>query len=126
MRNLLTSCLLALATPLATQPQSNLFEIYPAANCTNFTSRGGLGANAGEVLLQVPCSHFVGVGQGDTGSQTSLLGFNYVIQDQNASTPDPYHVVVRSDNHGVPNCAGSGVRSPPQRLPPFADLTLPS
>ena len=70
--------------------------------------------------MQVPCTHFVGIGQSDTGAATQLTGFQYVMQDQNAGTTDLYSVVIRSDNRGVPNCSGSGVRLSvgPLALPP--------
>lgn len=101
---LLLAC--ALGTHAAAQTSTNVFEIY--SGCTNFTSRGSIGANAGEYLLQVRSSHFAGVGHDATGGGTRLAGFRYVTQDQNGVTPETYSMIVRGDQSGSPDCTTAG------------------
>lgn len=105
--------LLPLALPLALagtalgQTPTNLFDIY--SGCTNFTSRGILGQNAGEYLLQVRGAHFSGIGHDPSGAGTRLVGFQYVTQDQVGATPETYHLVVRTDSSGAPDCTTAGL-----------------
>lgn len=87
--------------------QSNHFEIY--SGCTNFTSRGTLGANAGEILIQVPGTNFAGVCQDAAGTGTSLETFQYVTQDQNGATQSTYTMLVRADAGGRPDATPAGV-----------------
>jgi hypothetical protein len=97
----------ALSAAAAAQTSANLFDIY--SGCTNFTSRGVVATNAGEYLLQVRASHFVGVGHDPTGNGTLLSGFQYFTQDQNAATVETYSLVVRSDAAGAPDCSAAGL-----------------
>jgi len=110
---------IALASTAMAQTPTNLFEIY--SGCTNYTSRGSLGVNAGEIMLQVPSSHFAGVAQDAAGGGTNLTGFQYITQDQNGSTTETYFMVVRADNSGAPDCTTT-----PGRLIYAGPLTTPA
>src|SRR5688572_31432618 len=88
--------------------QVNLAEIYPGSNCTNFTSRGSLGSNGGEILLEWPVTHFSGIGHDRTGRGTILSGFVHVVQDQYAATPSTYSVLVRRGVGGRPSTDAAG------------------
>ncbi len=108
-----------LACATAAHAQDCFFEIY--SGCTNFTSRGTLGASAGEYLVEVPHTHFAGVCQDATGSGTSLRAFEYVTQDQNAATQSSYSMVVRrADTSGRPDPTSAGrlLRLGPILTPP--------
>jgi hypothetical protein len=106
-RSLLLGCLLTAA--VAAQSSNNLFEIY--SGCTNFTSRGTLATSAGEVLMQIPASHFSGVGQDASGDVAEFAGFRYLTQSQNAAVPSTYHLVLRSPHaSGAPDCSPAGLR----------------
>ncbi len=106
MRNkpFLTLGVLALTTTLHAQ---TLFEIHPG--CTTHTSRGTLVANGGEILLQVPGSHFMGVGHVPNGLSCAANGMRFVMQDQDAASTDTYWTVVRGDLLGVPDCSSAGL-----------------
>ncbi|MEZ5963441.1 MAG: hypothetical protein R3F56_06295 [Planctomycetota bacterium] len=106
MRFLLLAALAAASVPLHAQTP-NIFEIY--SGCTNFTSRGSIGSNAGEYLLQVPATHFSGLGHDPTGGSTILAGFRYTTQDQNGVTPETYSMVMRGDTAGTPDCSAAGL-----------------
>ncbi len=110
---------IALASTAMAQTPTNLFDIY--SGCTNFTSRGSLGVNGGEVMIQVPSSHFAGVCQDATGAATSLSGFQYVTQDQSGVTTETYFMVIRADNSGAPDCTTT-----PGRLLYAGPLTTPA
>ena len=96
-------------------------EIWPGT--TTATSRGNIGTGDGEVLTGFHESHWKGIG--DTGAGASLSGLNYITQDQNASTPEIYEIVVRS---GISDAAGpttgvagelcvvSGLTTPPSTV----------
>lgn len=89
------------ATTLAAQS----VEIYPGV--TSFTSRGSLSVNAGEVHQGFHESHWKGLG--DTGAGAFLNGITYVTQDQNASTPETYDVVVRGGTDAAgPDATAAG------------------
>lgn len=105
MRSLLLVPLALASTAMAQTP--NLFDIY--SGCTNFTSRGSVGVNAGEILLQVPSTHYAGVCQDATGAATSLTGFQYITQDQSGVTQETYYMVVRGDNSGAPDASAAGL-----------------
>lgn len=98
---------LALGLHAHAQTPTNLFEIY--SGCTNFTSRGSIGPNAGEYMLQVRSSHFAGIGHDVTGTSTRLIGFRYTSQDQNGVTPETYSMIVRADLAGTPDCTNAGL-----------------
>jgi len=95
--------------PVLAQARVNLAEIYPAATCTNYTSRGTLGGNAGEILLEWPESHFSGVGHDLTGNGTILTGFTHVVQDQNAATTSTYSLLLRRAVGGRPSTDAAGI-----------------
>lgn len=82
----LTGC--SYVTPVA-------FEIYPGA--TSFTSRGTATSPLGlacEVTMGFHDTHWGSIG--DSGPSSSVIGFTYITQDQNAATTELYDVVVRS------------------------------
>lgn len=108
---------------LGAQAPVNLFEIF--SGCTNFTSRGNVQAGAGEYLLEVPASHFSGVGHDASGSGTRLSGFRYVTQDENASTQETYYLVVRGQSGAAPDCSAAGLllRAGPYATPPSTVVT---
>lgn len=110
----------ALASGLAAQ---NLFEIYPS--CTTHTSRGTLNGAAGEVLLQIPGSHFIGVGHVPNGLSSQARGMRFVMQDQDAATQDNFSVVIRADLAGAPDCSASGLLATmgPLTPPPAVGIT---
>jgi hypothetical protein len=98
---------LTLTSVAVAQTPTNLFDIY--SGCTNYTARGAIGNNAGELLMQVSSTHFGGVCQDSTGTATSLTGFQYVTQDQSGVTPETYYMVVRGDNSGAPDTSATGL-----------------
>lgn len=106
MRSLLFASI-ALASTAVAQSPVNYFEIY--SGCTNYTSRGALGVNGGDNLLQIPASHFSGIGHDATGAGTVLTGFQYVMQDQNAATQEQYSLIIRADNAGAPDPTAAGL-----------------
>ncbi len=101
------SLALAFCANADAQTPTNLFDIY--SGTTNFTSRGIIGTNAGEYLLQVRASHFSGLGHDQSGGGTRLSGFHYVLQDQNGATPETYSLVLRAEAAGVPDCTAAGL-----------------
>lgn len=121
MRSLLLLSTLALA-PTA-MAQVNFHDIY--SGCTNYTSRGTLGAVAGEILIQRPGSHLAGVCQDATGAGTNLVSFRTVTQDQNGSTQETYYMVVRADAAGTPDITAPGLllRAGPAMTPVSTVLT---
>jgi len=107
MRSLFLASLALTLAATATAQTPNYFGIY--SGCTNYTSRGNLGSNAGDNLLAVPATHFAGIGHDATGTGTVLTGFRHVLQDQNASTVEPYSFIIRADMGGQPDCTTAGV-----------------
>ena len=119
MRSLLsTTTFLLPVLAVAASAQSTLFEIYPS--CTTHTWRGSIGVNAGEVLLQIPASHFVGVGHVPQGTGFEMTGMRIVTQDQDAGTQETYRLVLRPDVGGTPDCTAPGMlfMGGPLQLPP--------
>lgn len=111
--------LLVLVLGGALTAQTSQFGIFPInpsgpfnGTCTTFTSRGTLGANPGDVLLEVPGTHFSGVCQDAAGSGTLFNSFFYQTQDQNAATVEPYSMLVRSAAFPGPgpDCTAAGIR----------------
>lgn len=107
MRSLILASLSLTLAATATAQTPNYFDMW--SGCTNYTSRGALGTNAGDNLLEVPASHFSGVGHDATGTGTVLTGFRHVLQDQNAATGESYSFVVRGDASGQPDCTAAGL-----------------
>jgi hypothetical protein len=105
MRSLLFAAL-ALASTATAQTVQNFFGLH---TCTNFTTRGALGANAGDNLLQIRSSHFSGIAHDNAGGGTTMTGFRHVLQDQNAATVENYNFIVRGDNAGAPDCSATGL-----------------
>ncbi|MEZ5963444.1 MAG: hypothetical protein R3F56_06315 [Planctomycetota bacterium] len=107
MRSLfLASVSLALAAT-ATAQSPNYFGVY--SGCTNYTSRGTLGTNAGDNMMQVPSTHYAGIGHDATGAGTVLTGFRHVLQDQNSLVTEPYSFIIRADNAGQPDASAGGI-----------------
>lgn len=96
-----------LAATAAAQTPLNYHDLW--SGCTSSTSRGTLGLNPGEVLQLNPASHFQGVGHDVTGAAATLYAFKYTTQDQNAATPEPYTLLVRSENAGQPDPTPAGL-----------------
>ena len=121
MRSLLLLSTLALAP--AAMAQVNFHDIY--SGCTNYTSRGVLGVDAGEILIARPGSHLAGVCQDAAGSGTNLVSFRTVTQDQNGSTQETYYMVVRADAAGTPDITATGLllRAGPAMTPVSTVLT---
>lgn len=105
MRSLLLLASIALASTAVAQ--TNFHDIY--SGCTNYTSRGTLGINAGETLIQIPGSHFAGIAQDAAGTGTSVAGFRVVTQDQNGSTQETFFMVGRADASGTPDITPAGL-----------------
>lgn len=101
--------------------QTNSFTIY--SGCINGASRGTLNSQGGELLMQVPGSHFAGIGTDVNGTGTRLLGLRCSLQDQNATTPETYHLVVRGDAAGRPDCSAAGLLL---RVGPLATPSAPT
>jgi hypothetical protein len=101
--------LLLAASLLASTASAQTFNVFEIHSCTNFTSRGSVGTNPGDLLMKVPSSRFQGVGQDATGAGTTLLGFRYFLQDQNAATIETYSLIIRADNAGQPDATAAGV-----------------
>lgn len=104
MRSLLLTSLALASTAMA---QNNYHDIY--SGCTNYTSRGTLGTAAGEILIQIPGSHFAGIMHDAAGTGTSVAGFRVVTQDQNGSTQETYFMVGRADAAGAPDITPAGL-----------------
>jgi hypothetical protein len=114
---------LTLMSAAAAQTPRNLFEIH--STCTNFTDRGILGVNAGEMLMQVHKDYFIGVGHDNAGSAANILGFQYFTQDERPVTQETYYLVVRGEAPtGGPAFPGTPVlRAGPLLTPPSASIT---
>jgi hypothetical protein len=98
--------------------QTNEFLIWPERNLSSvtFTSRPGVGAV--EVFQEVPGTLFAGVGDGTAGCQVTGISFWGV--DENPSTPEPYHIIIRKpDATGRvdPTAAGLVMRAGPFNTP---------
>lgn len=115
---------LALASALSAQTP-NYFEIY--SGCTNYTSRGALSVNAGDILVEVNKSHFQGVALNAAGTGTQLNTFRYVMQDQNAATQEAYSLVVRPEsapNSNSPDCVNPPMLTVGPFMSPSGAATL--
>jgi hypothetical protein len=104
---------LFLATSLTAQARTEfgIVAINPVGlngTCTNFTSRGGLGSNAGSILVEVPGANISGVGH-TSAPGTLFYNFHYLTQDQNATTVEAYSMEIRGEaNPGPgPDCAAT-------------------
>lgn len=94
--------------------QKNFFEIHGDPACTYWTSRGSLGSDPGEILVQYPVSHFSGICQDQSGTSTLLTDIRVIVQDQNTATQEPYYMILRGDNGGTP-----ALGTPLLRVGPF-------
>ncbi len=117
MRVLSLVALLAVGSQL--MAQSNYFEIHGDPSCTYWTSRGSLGVDPGEILLQIPASHFSGVCQDASGTATVLTELRLLVQDQNTATQEPYYMVLRADASGAP-----ATGTPLLRVGPFVQPNI--
>lgn len=105
MRLLTVSLLPCLLGALSAQNEFGIFPRNPLGlnqTCTTFTSRAPLAMDPGDILMEVPASHFSGVGHDAAGGGTLVNGVRYLTQDQNAATVESYSFVVR------PQAAGGG------------------
>ncbi|MFQ5503220.1 MAG: hypothetical protein ACE5F1_00305 [Planctomycetota bacterium] len=85
---LLISSIAALSSLSVAQ---NQIEIYPGV--TSFTSRGNISRGSGETLQGLHDSHWRGIG--DNGKACAINSLYVVTQDQNASTRETFHWVIR-------------------------------
>ncbi|MEE2887069.1 MAG: hypothetical protein VX951_06520 [Planctomycetota bacterium] len=99
--------------------QSRSFEIHPGS--TNASSRGGLGTVSGETLMGLHSSHWRGLG--DTGIQCEVTQLGLVDQDQNSSTQESFHLVIRSGSDA--NGPGTGAVDLIARYGPFSMPSTP-
>ena len=75
------------------------------------TSRGSLAANAGEVMTRIDGSEFAGWGTNTPGFRT-ISSLNYIVQDQNALTPEVFDIMLYPEdvaNPGYPDLAAGVV-----------------
>jgi hypothetical protein len=94
------AALLGLAALGAAQVPSNEFHVYDGS--VEFTSRGALADNEGEILQGVSGAHF--------GYLRTAVGMFGTIQDQNNSTAETYHLVIRKDDGtGKPDISPTGL-----------------
>ncbi len=98
-RLVVLSAVLGLAS-FAPCQKVNEFHIYDGT--TEFTSRGSLGAPEGEILNKVP--------KANVGGLKLALGMGYHVQDQNASTPELFYLIIRkADKNGKPDVSPTGL-----------------
>lgn len=109
----LTFSFLACGVLTAFAHGQNHFEIW--SGCTNFASRVPIGNAAGEMLIQVPASHFAGIAQDATGGGTEFGQFRCTTQDRDAATQETYYLGIRADSSGAPDV----VNPPLVRAGPF-------
>ncbi len=127
----LSSLPLFFCAALAAQNDFGLVAISPGGGlngtCTNFTSRGTLGVAAGSILIEVPGSHFSGIGQDINGTGTQFSSVRYLLQDQNAAVAaEIYDFEIRRESPTPPGpdcspagvlCGLVGLQSPPGGSP---------
>lgn len=102
---------------------NNHFEIN--SGCSNYTDRGPLGINAGEMLVQVHKDYFAGVGHDAAGTGASIAGFRFVTQDERPATQETYFMVIRAaTTAGAPVFPGPPlVRGGPLTTPVSTSIT---
>jgi hypothetical protein len=100
-RLIAAASILGLAALGAAQtPVPNEFHVYDGS--VEFTSRGALADNEGEILQGVSGAHF--------GYLRTAVGMFGTIQDQNNSTAETYHLVIRKDDGtGKPDISPTGL-----------------
>lgn len=98
---------------LSAQSQLLQFELTPGT--ASFTSRGGVGMDSGEIHQGVHASHFRGLGERPEGCQ--IAGVGGWLQDQDISTQEFYHWVVRGGSDTTGPLPGPG--SELSRIGPF-------
>jgi len=100
MRALVLGAILSgLALPLAAQ-KPNSFHVFDGS--VEYTSRGTLGNQEGELLVRVPGTHF--------GNLRQAVGISFTMQDQNVATGETYYLIMRkSDGQGGPDITPAGL-----------------
>jgi hypothetical protein len=99
--------------------QLNEFEVFPGNDGLGATTayRGNFGANEGSVFQGYHERHFRGIG--DDGASCKLHGFQFLVQDQNTATQDPFTLAIRrggpfGPTPGAPGLiAGFNLLTPP-------------
>jgi len=92
-------------TELAAQPEVP----WGVIGCDNVSTRGVLGTASGETMGKKEAGSDDGTGQDPSGTGTSVGGFQFVLQDQEAATTEPYALVMRSDAAGQPDATAAGL-----------------
>ena len=72
---------------------------------TTATSRGSIGTNTGEILTGFHRSHWRGIG--DNAGSCQIQGFRATVQDQDSSTKESYHWVIRKGSDAAGPAVGS-------------------
>jgi hypothetical protein len=107
IRYLLPLLLAVAASPAAAQLST--FDIFPQAGFVgvNTASRGNFGPGDGSLFQGYPPSHFRGIG--DDGTSCTVHGFQYLVQDQDTATSDPYTWAIRSGTAAGPTLGAGGL-----------------
>ncbi len=80
------------ALAYAQTPKPNKLHVFDGS--TEYTSRGTIGSNEGEVLNRIPGKHF--------GYLRPITQVRYVLQDQNTKTPEYYSFIIRKADPANP------------------------
>ncbi len=107
---------LFLLASLAARAAAQMFEVYPSRPDVSWTTstRLGLGASAGEILMHVPGSHFRSVGNRGAGTCDCVLFYRFEVRfwDGDRSTPEVFTPIIRDWTGTAP-----GVRLNPLTAP---------
>jgi hypothetical protein len=98
------ACALPLLAAIAasTLPAQHMFEVYPSRPDTSWTpvttTRLGLGASAGEILMHIPGSHFRSVGNSGNGACDCKLFRRFEVRfwDGNRATSETFTPIIRA------------------------------